>query len=446
MTDAKLQIVQLNTLDTVGGAAGVTGTLHEYFRSRGHFSLRVVGRKLGQDPDTVELRSAVRPSLLGRVGQFGRTVRRRAGLFAGLEDPGDPASRHLESILPTGNEIIVCHNLHGGYFDLAGLADLSLRHPVVLVLHDAWLLAGHCAHSFDCDKWRSGCGGCPYLEVQYSLTRDTSHENWERKRDIYRRCRLHVITPSQWLMDKVEDSILKPAVIQSRVINNGVDSSIFCPGARGGARQQLGISGDEHVVMFAAHGIRESIWKDYATMRSAVAKAAQALPYQRLRFLAVGESAPDEHLGAATVTFVPHQAPSELAAFYRAADLYIHAARAENFPNTVLEALSCGTPVVATAVGGIPEQVKGLRLDGDASGLNLYGPGEATGVLTPAGDAEGLGFALCHLLGNKSLLEQLSVSAAKDAKERFSINRTGAQYLDFFDEVAAGFGRKRRDD
>jgi glycosyltransferase involved in cell wall biosynthesis len=47
-----------------------------------------------------------------------------------------------------------------------------------------------------------------------------------------------------------------------------------------------------------------------------------------------------------------------VARYYQAADLYVHAAPADTFPNTVLEALACGTPVVATAIAGIPEQVE----------------------------------------------------------------------------------------
>ena len=61
-------------------------------------------------------------------------------------------------------------------------------------------------------------------------------------------------------------------------------------------------------------------------------------------------------------------------AYYQAADIYIHAAKADTFPNVVLEALACGLPVVATAVGGIPEQIDHER----------------TGFLVPPGDAAGM--------------------------------------------------------
>jgi glycosyltransferase involved in cell wall biosynthesis len=91
-----------------------------------------------------------------------------------------------------------------------------------------------------------------------------------------------------------------------------------------------------------------------------------SLPNRRsqrpLVFVALGEDAPAERIGAAEIRFVPYQKdPAVVARYYQAADIYIHSARADTFPNTVLEALACGTPVVATAVGGIPEQVKSLQ-------------------------------------------------------------------------------------
>ena len=63
-----------------------------------------------------------------------------------------------------------------------------------------------------------------------------------------------------------------------------------------------------------------------------------------------------------------------MADFYRAADVFIHAAQADNFPCTVLEAQACGTPVIATDVGGVAEQII---------------PGQ-TGFLVERGNAAGM--------------------------------------------------------
>jgi len=87
----------------------------------------------------------------------------------------------------------------------------------VLTLHDAWLLAGHYAHSFDCNYWKIGCGSCPDLSIYPVIRRDATAYNWQRKAEIYRTSRLYAFTPSQWLMDWVNQSMLKPGAVASKV-------------------------------------------------------------------------------------------------------------------------------------------------------------------------------------------------------------------------------------
>jgi glycosyltransferase involved in cell wall biosynthesis len=116
--------------------------------------------------------------------------------------------------------------------------------------------------------------------------------------------------------------------------------------------------------------------------------------------------------------------------------MYIHAAKADTFPNSVLEALACGIPVVGTAVGGIPEQVKPLRGLGErATGVTFHGPEEATGVLVPVGDAEDMAASLIALASDDSLRERLGANAAMDARERFGLERQARQYLAWYREL-----------
>ena len=111
----------------------------------------------------------------------------------------------------------------------------------------------------------------------------------------------------------------------------------------------------------------------------------------------------------------------------RRADVYVHASRseAENFPVSILEALACGLPVVATAVGGIPEQVNDVSL----------GPQRATGLLTPAADAEAMANAIVKVLRDPSLRAQLAENACREVEARFSLTRQAKAYLDWFEEI-----------
>jgi glycosyltransferase involved in cell wall biosynthesis len=290
----------------------------------------------------------------------------------------------------------------------------------MLTLHDAWLISGHCAHSFGCDRWKTGCGQCPDLRIEPSIRRDATAYNWKRKKTIYEQSRIYVSTPSQWLMSKIEQSMLMPAVIEARVIPNGVDLSVFHPIDKKVARSVLDIPQDAVVLLFAANNIRQNMWKDYATIRAALAVVAERLQDQSALFIALGEDARGEHIGNIEVRYVPYQSdPVAVAPYYQAADVYVHAAKADTFPNTILEAMACGTPVVATSVGGIPEQIK----DGQ------------TGYLTPAGDAQALASRIIELLSDDTHRKNMSLKAAEDARRRFDLQSQVDLYLEWYEMI-----------
>jgi glycosyltransferase involved in cell wall biosynthesis len=437
----QLRVLQVNTLDHGGGAERVAWMLFEAYRERGLDSWLAVGKKFGDDPRVLRVADFAQPSAWTRGwGRAEAWMRPRSWRLSrllaaaaepgrwrdtarGLEDFRHPGAWRLPEMTPAQEEalseppdIIHCHNLHGGYFDLRALPRLSRQIPLVLTLHDAWLLSGHCAHSFDCERWRTGCGHCPDLTIPPAIPRDATAENWARKQRIFAESRLFVSAPSRWLLEKAQSSILAPAIAEARVIPNGVDLSVFHPADRAAARAELGLPPDARVLLFTAHGIRENVWKDYRLLREAVAIVAERLRGEQILFLALGEEAPEETVGAATIRFVPFQPdPAHVARYYQAADVYLHAARVENFPNTVLEALACGTPAVATAVGGIPEQLEH----------------EVSGLLTPPGDAAAFAEAVVRVLIDADLYRILSQHAPARAAQ-FDLNRQVDAYLEWY--------------
>ena len=133
-----------------------------------------------------------------------------------------------------------------------------------------------------------------------------------------------------------------------------------------------------------------------------------------------------------SIRFVPHLKKAEdVAAYYQAADLYIHAAVADTFPRAVLEALACGVPVVATGVGGIPEQIRSLN--------DTIGPeaNEATGIIVPPGDVQAMTQAVERLLADDPLRRMLGVHAAADARARFDLQQQVEGYLSWYESLIA---------
>jgi len=459
MRQQPLCVVQVNQRDHRGGAGRVAWSLHQAYRQLGIHAWLAVGQKLSDDPSVVMIPNAETKSLYTKI--LHKTVywlqtlrkdlyakplvemllwvaqpRRQEHIRQGIEDFHYPGTWRFFQLFPETPDIIHCHNLHGGYFDLRAVPWLSRQIPVILTLHDAWMLSGHCAHSFSCERWKTGCGQCPGLNIYPSIKRDSTEYNWRRKRVIYAKSRFYVATPSRWLMHKVEQSMLAPSVVERRVIPNGVDLSVFYPADKKAVREALGIRSDVMVLFFIAHGVRKNIWKDYETLRAVLALVVKRMYGKGLLFIALGEGGPSERIGQADLRFVTYQNDLEaVARYYQAADVYLHAAKVDTFPNTVLESLACGTPAVATAVGGIPEQVKSLKPRGWNPKYPTYGPDAATGVLVPPEDAELMADSVIDLLRNEPLRLRLGRNGAREARWQFDLNRQVEEYLGWYYEI-----------
>jgi glycosyltransferase involved in cell wall biosynthesis len=221
-------------------------------------------------------------------------------------------------------------------------------------------------------------------------------------------------------MENVKKSLVNPAIIESKIIPNGVDLGFFHPIDQEKARQELQLPGHSIIILFAASGIRSNVWKDYETMRLAISLISKEYPSQDLTFIALGEDAPSEMIGKARIDFIPYQSDQHrVARYYQAADIYLHAARAETFPNTILEAMACGRPVIATSVGGIPEQVT----DGE------------TGFLTLPGDPRMMAEKIQLLIHDASLRTEMGMAGYAAVQEKFSLIKQTKEYLAWYKKI-----------
>jgi glycosyltransferase involved in cell wall biosynthesis len=409
-----LSILQVNASDTGGGAEAVGRALHRAYRARGLDAWLAVGlRRGGED--------GVLPIGVGR-SRRSRALRDPGVLLdvvRGREDFRFPASHRLLDLPPRPPAILHLHNLHGGYFDLRALPELSARQPTLVTMHDEWLYTGHCAYTLGCDRWQDVCGSCPHLDVYPGLRVDGTAGNRRRKVALYERTRLHVVCPSAWLLERARRSALAPALVSACVIPNGVDLEMFSPGDRDEARARLGLSREAHVLVFAAQGARTNPYKDFSTLRAAL-EVIGAATGPSVVAVALGESAEDERLGRVLLRSEAFVERERVAAFLRAADVYVHATRADNHPLAVLEALACGTPVVSAHVGGIGEQLRG-----------------DTGLLVEPEDPAALAAAVSELLADDERRQRMGAAAAADAGARFGLESQVDAYVALYRELAA---------
>ena len=189
------------------------------------------------------------------------------------------------------------------------------------------------------------------------------------------------------------------------IVPPGVDHAFFSPGSRRGARQALGL-GDEPVLLFVGR-IQPLKGVDVAV------EALSRLRDPRARMLIVGGSSGiegDDHAAEVhdlitdrglddRITMVPPQPHHVLSTYYRAADVTIVPSRSESFGLVALESAACGTPVVASDVGGLRTLVDHGR----------------TGIRVPGRDPDDFAEAVERIIGDPIVAGRLSERAAEAA-------------------------------
>jgi glycosyltransferase involved in cell wall biosynthesis len=307
---------------------------------------------------------------------------------------------------------------------------LDLGRPVVWTLHDQWAFSGGCHFSAGCRGYEDTCGCCPQLSddlfgLPESVLRD--------KAELLRGAPLTVVTPSAWLGGAARRSRLFRDV-RIEVIPYSLETDVFAPQDKRRAKQQLGINWDTRTLLFGAEDGREKR-KGYQELLEAVrscgsdSRFSSLLTKGRIKLLAFG------HLGDALhETGLPihplgylHN-DADLACVYAAADVFVLPSLEDNLPNTMLEAMSCGTPVVAFRTGGVPDVIS-------------HG---VTGMLAPLGDTRALGEAILTVVLDGGITQRMSAACRRVIEEGYRLEVQAKRYLDLFEDLCAVRGRSER--
>lgn len=330
----------INTHDLAGGAAKVAYTLAKGLQKSKDVRLYV--RYKMSDEDWVR---PLPPRANGRFDYYIDRAEQEGGWLdlARLEPLALLGDEHFRS-----SNIIHFHNLHGGYFSYALLPLLSQGRHAVWTLHDEHMLTGHCAVTLGCDQWQRGCGSCPKLDTYPAVIMDRTAEMRRIKEAAYALSNLHVVCPSMWLADRVRQAF--PKLEDVRVIPNGIDTSVFRPRDQQSARAELGLPQNTFLLLYAAEMGVDTPYKGGAVVREVTARLDGL---DEVAVVTIGDRS--AKVNERHFQIPPVRDEGTMAKVYAACDMLLYPTKADNLPLVVLESMACGTPVVASAIGGIPE-------------------------------------------------------------------------------------------
>lgn len=262
--------------------------------------------------------------------------------------------KRLDEIKP---DVVHLHNLHGYYLNIEMLFEwLSVNEcDVEWTLHDCWAFTGHCAYFTyaQCTQWQSQCAStmkCTQLDTYpKTFSKKGCPWNFAQKKRLFNLLpaeRMKLITPSQWLADLLADSFLFKYPVEVR--HNAINTDVFKPSASN-VRERCGI-GDRFMILGVANP-----WNDRKGLDDFI-RLSGDLNTNSYAIVLVGLSLKQIRAMPAGIIGLPKtSSPEELAEMYSAADVFFNPTREDNYPTTLLESQSCGTPAVTFDVGGCPE-------------------------------------------------------------------------------------------
>ena len=406
-----MRVVQFNTELRGGGATNASFRLHEELRRRGHDARLIVGSNndatIREHIDTVDAYPILRRLMRPVVQALGLNYLDNFNTFK--------LNRH--PWLQPVDTVLHLHNLHGSWFNYLALPGLLAGRTAVLTLHDMWAFTGHCVYSYQCERWRTGCGKCPSPDTYPAIKMDNTRlEHW-LKRTSFGQCKLIVASPSKWLTDIAQQSFLGRFPVHH--IPNGIDTDIYKPADKAALREKLGLPQDKHILLFGCAHVAD-IWRKGGDMLGPIitklpeavrANCFIALFGFETEKLLPGLSMPGKSFGFLS----SDQAKANL---YAASDVLLFPSRSDNLPFVPMEAMACGLPTIGFDSGGMAELIVEGR----------------TGCLVKAFETAAFAAGVEQMLIDKMFYAGCVEGCRQNVLEHFSVRVMAERYLKLYAE------------
>jgi glycosyltransferase involved in cell wall biosynthesis len=419
-----MRILHVNQQDTNGGAAAIAACLVEKLNSSGIESELWFFNKKGKNLKHVR---CIYPALeIIRNNPFWNKILEKI-VYLHYSYQGDVWNPFftgvVKRILKWQPDVIHLHNLHGGWVDLKSIAQISKQVPIVITLHDEWLMTGHCAFTLDSLGWKDSCVSCPDLTRYVSLKRPITKILREEKLRLLSSIAKNnavLAAPSEWLKQQfIMSRMWKGEDI--RVIPNGINTSMFYSGEvdKFTLRNELGLPQGEKIAFFIADGGTNNFWKGFSVLRRAI----ELLPKDKKCMLIVaGDQEKNmgiENINGVVLKKVGYLSKEALRKYHGAVDVLVYPTKADSFGLVILEAMAAGLPVITTKVGAIPELVEDKN----------------TGILVPNERADLLMQVILNFIEDKYDFNQISLRARDRAFSLYSSELMFSRYLKLYNEL-----------
>ena len=357
----QMKVLLVSTSDMVGGGAIAAFRLMEALNNNGVKAKMLVRDKLSSSV-TVAQTGTIIPKVLERL-QIMSYLKGKLWQ-ADTADFGINITRTEEY---EEADIIHLHWINQGMVSLSCLKKMIKDgKKIVWTLHDEWPYLGICHYRGDCQE--TECRQCPLLPG------NIAHKHYLQKQNIYKKGNITFVGCSQWITDRAKQAMPDAEVVH---INNCVPHNIFRHIDQTEARKKLDLPLDNKIILFCSQNLKDER-KGYTYLQQALEKFIihnSQFIIQGPQSMALDSHSPKGEEGGDQLSTLNSQlsticigkggryisSPEEMAMMYAAADVFVTPSLQDNLPNTIAEAMSCGTPCVGFNVGGIPEMIDHLQ-------------------------------------------------------------------------------------
>ena len=343
----QMKVLLISTSDLAGGGAIAAYRLMEALNKNGVKAKMLVRDKLSSSVTVAQMGTII-PKVLERL----QIMSHRKGKLwqADTADFGINITKTQEY---KEANVIHLHWINQGMVSLSCLKQMMKDgKKIVWTLHDEWPYLGICHYRGDCRE--TECKNCPLLSGT------TAYKHYHKKQELYKKGNITFVGCSEWITQRAQQAMPEAQVVH---INNCIPHNIFRYTDQQEARKKLDLPLDKKIILFCSQKLNDER-KGYTYLQQALEQFKIDTSFSRsardpfgvhnskfstlnsqLSTICVGK-------GARYVN-----SPEEMALTYAAADVFVTPSLQDNLPNTIAEAMSCGTPCVGFNVGGIPEMI-----------------------------------------------------------------------------------------